>query len=80
MLSELWSELRYRVRAVFRRDVVERELSAELEDHIVRAAEKYERAGMTPGDAMRRARLEFGGGIPASRATRVDPNVALRDD
>ena len=61
MLSEIWSDLRYRVRVLFRRDDVERELNAELEDHIVRAAEKYERAGMTPGDAMRRARIEFGG-------------------
>lgn len=61
MLSELWSDLRYRVRVLFRRDEVERELNAELEDHIVRAAEKYERAGMTHGDAMRRARIDFGG-------------------
>ena len=31
MLSEFWSDLRYRVRAVFRRDDVERELDAEFE-------------------------------------------------
>ena len=61
MISELWSDLRYRVRALFRRADVERELSAELQDHILRAAEKYQRAGMTPVDAARRARLEFGG-------------------
>ena len=30
MLSELWSDVRYRLRALFDRDALERELDAEL--------------------------------------------------
>jgi predicted permease len=61
MLFELWSDLRYRLRALFRRAAVEAELDAELRDHIERTAEKYERLGMTHLGAVRRARIEFGG-------------------
>lgn len=61
MFTEFWSDLRYRVRALLRRDDVERELDAELRFHVDHAAEKYERAGMSREDAVRRARLEFGG-------------------
>jgi predicted permease len=61
MLIEFWSDLRYRLRALFRRTAVERELDAELKAHVERAAEKYEHSGMSAGEALRRARLEFGG-------------------
>ena len=61
MLTELWSELRYRVRALFFRDVMEQELDAELRFHIQCEAEKYERLGVPRGEALRRARLAFGG-------------------
>ncbi len=61
MVGELWSDLRYRVRALVRRDAMERELDAELRFHIEREAEKYERAGVPRAEALRRARLAFGG-------------------
>jgi putative ABC transport system permease protein len=61
MLSELWSDLRYRLRALTHRDDVERELDAELLFHIEREAEQYERLGVTREEALRRARLAFGG-------------------
>lgn len=61
MLSEFWSDLRYRVRAVFRRDAVEQELDLELEFHIEQEARKYERDGIPHAEALRRARLAFGG-------------------
>ena len=61
MLTELWCDLRYRMRALVRRREVERELDEELRFHIAREAEKYERLGMAPSDAQRRARLAFGG-------------------
>ena len=61
MLSELWSELRYRLRAFLRREDVERELDDELRFHIEREAEKYVRAGLHPDEARRRARVIFGG-------------------
>src|SRR6185437_8081574 len=61
MLPELWSDLRYRARALLRRHTVEQELDAELRFHIERQAEVYERAGMPRDEAMRRAQLAFGG-------------------
>jgi putative ABC transport system permease protein len=61
MLADLLSDLRYRLRAVFSRDAVERELDDELRFHIEREAEKYVAAGMTPDAALRMARIGFGG-------------------
>ena len=61
VLSELVSDIRHRLRAVFSRASVERELDDELRFHIERAAEKYQRQGMRHEAALRRARLEFGG-------------------
>lgn len=61
MLNELWSDLRYRARALFRRRIMEQELDAELRFHVARQAEEYERAGLHPGEALRRARVDFGG-------------------
>ncbi len=37
MLSELWSDLRYRLRALLHRADLERELDAELEFHLAAA-------------------------------------------
>jgi predicted permease len=61
VLAELLSDVRHRLRALFSRASVEQELDAELRFHIERAAEKYERLGMSRDAALRRARLEFGG-------------------
>ncbi len=61
MFSELLSDLRYRFRALFRRAEVERELADELRDHLEREAAANRAAGMAPEEAMRRARVAFGG-------------------
>lgn len=61
MLTELWSDLRYRLRALFRRGTLERDLDDELRFHLEREAEKYEAAGLSPAEARRRAQLVFGG-------------------
>lgn len=61
MLGRLWSELRYRVRAIVRRGAVERDLDAELAFHLQREADKYVRAGVPRGEAERRARIALGG-------------------
>src|SRR5690606_36635383 len=61
MLRALWSDLRYRCRALFRRAELERELDEELRFHLERAAEAHRRNGLPPEEATRRARLEFGG-------------------
>jgi putative ABC transport system permease protein len=57
----MFSSLRYRLRALFRRGFAEAELDAELRSHIEQQAEKYVQAGMSTEEATRRARLEFGG-------------------
>lgn len=61
MLSAFWSELRYRLRAILRRDAVERDLNDELRFHIEREAEKYRAQGFAREEAFRRARKAFGG-------------------
>lgn len=61
MISELWSELRYRLRALFRRDALEQELDEELRWHLEREAEKLTRNGVASDEAVRQARLSFGG-------------------
>ena len=48
-------------RRFFRRGVTERQLDAELRFHLEQQAADYVAAGMTPEEARRRARLEFGG-------------------
>ena len=61
MLREVWNDVRYRVRTLRRRDDAERNLNSEIEDHLAREAEALERAGWSPADAKRQARLAFGG-------------------
>ncbi len=54
-------DLKHRLRALFRRDTVERELDDELRFHFDRQVEKYMQDGLDRTEAVRRARLEFGG-------------------
>ena len=55
------TDIKYRLRALFNRSAVDRELDDELRFHLERETEKYVRAGMTRTDAERKARVEFGG-------------------
>ncbi len=57
----LLNDLIYRLRALVRRDAVEGELDEELRFHFERQVEKYVKAGMSPAEARRRTRMEFGG-------------------
>src|SRR3954454_23981890 len=61
MVREFWHDIIYRLRTLLRRDDAERALNAEIEDHLARQAESLERAGWSPEDARRQARLAFGG-------------------
>jgi putative ABC transport system permease protein len=61
MLSEWWSDVKYRLRALFRRADMERDLDDELRFHVDRETEKLVRAGLSLGEARRQARLAFGG-------------------
>jgi putative ABC transport system permease protein len=57
MLDDLF----FRVRSLFRRESVESELADELRFHSDRQIEKYLKTGMSRDEALRRARMEFGG-------------------
>jgi predicted permease len=57
----MFSDFRYRIRALFRRGAVERELSNELQFHRERLVGKLIASGASPEEAERRARLEMGG-------------------
>src|SRR5262245_14430751 len=60
-ISELLSELRFRLRALLSRSVIERELDAELQFHLEQETAKYVRQGMSHDAARRPAQLAFGG-------------------
>jgi predicted permease len=55
------SDFLIRVRALFRRKAVERELDDELRFHFEQQVEKFVQSGMPSQEARRRARLMFGG-------------------
>ena len=55
------SDIRYRLRALFRRSAMERELREELAFHIEHETEKLVRAGLSRDEASRRAHVAFGG-------------------
>jgi putative ABC transport system permease protein len=57
MLSDLF----FRVRSLFRRKAVETELDDELRFHFEQQLAKYVNSGLTPREALRRARIDFGG-------------------
>jgi len=79
MLSDLWSDLRYRWRALFERRELERDLEDELRFHLEREAEKYRGQGLSPDEAMRRARLAFGGVDRAKESSRDGRGTRLFD-
>jgi predicted permease len=76
-LGELWSDLRYRWRAIVSRGTVERELDDELRFHLEREAERYQQAGVPRDEALRLARLAFGGVERAKEESRDARGTAL---
>jgi predicted permease len=76
-MNRLLSELRYRLRALFHRGDMERELDAELRFHVDKEAEKLVREGMARDEALRRARLTFGGVDRIKDDTRDARGVSL---
>ena len=57
----LLHDLLFRLRTLMRRRATENELEDELRFHLERQTDKYVRSGMSEAEAVRRARLEFGG-------------------
>jgi len=54
------SQLRSYLNSLLRRHSVESAIDLELRTHIELRAEDLERTGLTPAEALRRARIEFG--------------------
>ena len=61
VVADFLSDVRFRLRAIFRRAEVERELDDELRYHLEREAEKNARYGLDEEAAARRALVAFGG-------------------
>jgi predicted permease len=55
------SDLLFRLRALFRRDAMEAEMDEELRSHFENQVEKLVTSGLPREEALRRARIEFGG-------------------
>src|SRR5580692_5933632 len=57
----MFNDLRFRLRALFRRDGMEAEMDEELRAHFENHVEKLVASGLPREEAVRRTRLEFGG-------------------
>ncbi|MEO8635731.1 MAG: ABC transporter permease [Gemmatimonadales bacterium] len=75
MLNPLLSEIRFRLRALFRRDAMEHELDAELQFHLHQARDKLVREGLPPDEAMRQARIALGGVEVVKESTRESRGI-----
>jgi predicted permease len=53
--------IRFRLRALVRRDAIEHEIDREMELHVEMETARLVRDGVAPGEAQRRARVAFGG-------------------
>lgn len=75
-----WSQIRSWIRATLRRSDMETEMDAELRFHIEDYADDLVQNGVAREDAMRRARLEFGGVERAKEECREARRVNLVDN
>jgi predicted permease len=74
------SDLIYRLRSLFRRSQVEAELDDELRYHLERHAEQLRQSGLPPEEAMRQARLRFGGPEQIRQQVRDSRGTGLLED
>src|ERR1700722_12105707 len=75
----MMNDARYRIRALFRRPLVDTELNDELRFHFERLVEKKMRSGMARADAERAARLEFGGPAQVTQSCRDSRGTRLAE-
>src|SRR5690242_4696149 len=78
-MSRFLSDIRYRLRTLFNRDAVERELDDELRFHIEKETEKLVGQGVPRAEAERRARVAFGGVERMKEETRDSHGTAAID-
>ncbi|HLZ51103.1 MAG TPA: ABC transporter permease [Candidatus Acidoferrum sp.] len=57
----MFEDLQFRLRSLFRRDTMEADMDEELRSHFEQQVEKLVAGGLPREEAIRRARLEFGG-------------------
>jgi predicted permease len=76
MMSDLW----FRLRALFRRAQMERELDDELRFHLEKSVDSHMQAGHTRDEATRLAHLELGGVEVVKEEVRDARGVRLVDD
>jgi predicted permease len=74
------SDLLYRFRALIRREAMETELDEELRYHLDRQAEKHQQSGLPRKEAMRHARIDFGGPEQIRQQTRDGGGTRLIED
>jgi MacB-like periplasmic core domain len=72
-------DVRFRLRALFRRRAVDRDLDDELRFHFEQQVDKYVKSGSSREEALRRARLTFGGVDAAKEQCRDAHGIALFD-
>ncbi len=76
----MFARVRSRLRALFRRSCLEREMESEIAAHIERHTQELMAAGMPPGEAARRARIEFGSLEAASEECREAVGLRWPDE
>src|SRR5215470_14036454 len=69
----------YWLRRLFRKESTERQLDSELHFHVEQLTADYIEAGMSPEEARRQARLEFGGMEGIKEECRESRRVHLLD-
>src|SRR5215468_8105984 len=75
----MWSRVRLWLRAVVGRSRMESEMNAELRFHIEAFAEDLMRRGVAREEAIRRARIEFGGVERTKEECREARGISLLD-
>ena len=73
-------QLPHRLRSLFRRDAMERELSDELQFHLEEKTREFTAAGLPPHEARRKAMREFGGIELSKEKCRDQRRVNLIED
>jgi predicted permease len=76
----MWDDMLYRLRVLFQRESVERELDDELAFHLEHEAAKLRSKGIAADEAMRRARLALGNRTLVQQRVRESRGVQLWDE
>ena len=74
------NDLLLRLRSLFRREVVDEELDGELRFHLEQQVDSYVRQGLSRDEAIRRARIEFGGLDQVKEEHRDARGIGLAED